>query len=159
MNHIINAFKNLPRRGQHNFVKILCLALGLAISSVIIAEIYFEQTYDTYFPGWTLHLWCTLLIQFQSTEKFLCTLISKSIGNNNNDSLLSIVASKIMLIEIFLLRQVCSIHYIICKILIPLRCYLLQICIRINILYSLSYIREFTVIFNLVICIIKPSII
>lgn len=52
MNHIINAFKNLPRRGQHNFVKILCLSLGLAISSVIIAEIYFEQTYDTYFPGW-----------------------------------------------------------------------------------------------------------
>lgn len=52
LNHIINAFKNLPRRGQHNFVKILCLALGLAISSVIIAEIYFEQTYDTYFPGW-----------------------------------------------------------------------------------------------------------
>lgn len=52
MNHIINAFKNLPRRDQHNFVKILCLALGLAISSVIIAEIYFEQTYDTYFPGW-----------------------------------------------------------------------------------------------------------
>ena len=33
-------------------MKILCLALGLAISSVIIAEIYFEQTYDTYFPGW-----------------------------------------------------------------------------------------------------------
>ncbi|WP_297007880.1 ABC transporter permease [Prevotella sp.] len=52
MNNIINAFKNLPRRGQHNFVKILCLALGLAISSVIIAEIYFERTYDTYFPGW-----------------------------------------------------------------------------------------------------------
>ena len=52
MKHIINAFKNLPRRGQHNFVKILCLALGLSISSVIIAEIYFEQTYDTYFPGW-----------------------------------------------------------------------------------------------------------
>lgn len=52
MNHIINAFKNLPRRDQHNFVKILCLALGLAISSVIIAEIYFEQTYDTYFPSW-----------------------------------------------------------------------------------------------------------
>ncbi len=52
MNHLINAFKNLPRKGQHNFVKILCLALGLAVSSVIIAEIYFEQTYDTYFPGW-----------------------------------------------------------------------------------------------------------
>ena len=49
---ILKAIKNLPRKGQHNFVKILCLALGLAISSVIIAEIYFEQTYDTYFPGW-----------------------------------------------------------------------------------------------------------
>lgn len=59
MNHIINAFKNLPRRGQHNFVKILCLALGLAISSVIIAEIYFEQTYDTFFRGWerTYQIW------------------------------------------------------------------------------------------------------
>ncbi len=52
MNHIINAFKNLPRKGQHNFVKILCLALGLSVSSVIITEIYFEQTYDTCFPGW-----------------------------------------------------------------------------------------------------------
>ena len=52
MNHIVNAIKNLPRKGQHNFVKILCLSLGLAISSVIIAEIYFEQTYDTYFKGW-----------------------------------------------------------------------------------------------------------
>ena len=107
----------------------------------------------------TLHLRCTFLVQFQSAEKFLCTLISESIGNDNNDSLLSIVASKIMLVKIFLLRQVCSIHYLICEILIPLWCYFLQICIRINILYSLSYIREFTVIFNLVICVIKPSII
>ena len=40
------------------FVKILCLALGLAISSVIIAEIYFEQTYDTYF------LFLTVLLRF-----------------------------------------------------------------------------------------------
>lgn len=52
MNHIINAITNLPRKGQHNFVKILCLSLGLAISSVIIAELYFEQTFDTYFDGW-----------------------------------------------------------------------------------------------------------
>lgn len=29
----------------------LCLALGLAISSVIIAEIYYEQTFDTHFRG------------------------------------------------------------------------------------------------------------
>ena len=49
MNHIINAFKNLPRRGQHNFVKI-CVPCSIGNRLVIIAEIYFEQTYDTYFP-------------------------------------------------------------------------------------------------------------
>lgn len=32
--------------------KIICLTLGLAVSSVIIAELYFEQTYDTYMPEW-----------------------------------------------------------------------------------------------------------
>lgn len=31
--------------------KIVCLALGLAISSVIIAEIYYEQTFGTHFKG------------------------------------------------------------------------------------------------------------
>lgn len=46
-----NAFRNLPRRGQHNAAKILCLGIGLAVSSVIIAEIYFEQSFDTFFPG------------------------------------------------------------------------------------------------------------
>ncbi len=51
MKNILNAIRNLPRRGQHNFVKILCLALGLAVSAVFIAEIYFEQSYDTYFPN------------------------------------------------------------------------------------------------------------
>ncbi len=39
------------RKGQHSLSKIVCLALGLAISSVIIAEIYFEQTFDAHFPG------------------------------------------------------------------------------------------------------------
>lgn len=42
---------NIFRKGKHSISKIVCLALGLAISSVIIAEIYFEQTFDTYFPG------------------------------------------------------------------------------------------------------------
>ncbi len=50
MNYIAKAFTGLARRGQHNFAKILCLGLGLAISSVFIAEIYYEQTFDTYFP-------------------------------------------------------------------------------------------------------------
>ncbi len=51
MNYITKAFSGLARRGQHNFAKILCLGLGLAISSVIIAEIYYEQTFDTHFAG------------------------------------------------------------------------------------------------------------
>lgn len=41
----------LFRKGQHAVLKTLCLALGLAISSVIIAEIYYEQTFDSHFPG------------------------------------------------------------------------------------------------------------
>ncbi len=41
----------LFRKGQHTLSKVVCLALGLAISSVIIAEIYYEQTFDSHFPG------------------------------------------------------------------------------------------------------------
>ncbi len=46
------ALRNLPRRGQHNVVKILCLAFGLSISAVVIAEIYYEQTFDQCFPDY-----------------------------------------------------------------------------------------------------------
>lgn len=51
MKTILNAIKSLPRKGQHNLAKILCLAVGLAVSSVIITEVYFEQSYDTWFPN------------------------------------------------------------------------------------------------------------
>lgn len=43
--------KHLFRKGQHAVSKTLSLALGLAISAVIIAELYYEQTFDTHFPG------------------------------------------------------------------------------------------------------------
>lgn len=39
------------RKHQHAISKVICLAFGLAISSVLIAEIYFEQTFDTHFKG------------------------------------------------------------------------------------------------------------
>lgn len=39
------------RKHQHAISKVICLAIGLAISSVLIAEIYYEQTFDTYFRG------------------------------------------------------------------------------------------------------------
>ena len=51
MNNFINAIKNLPRRGQHNLAKIVCLGFGLAVSAVLIGEVYFEQTVETWFPG------------------------------------------------------------------------------------------------------------
>lgn len=50
MNNIKQALKNLPRRGQHNFVKILCLGVGFALSSVLIAKLCFEHEYDTCYP-------------------------------------------------------------------------------------------------------------
>ncbi|MDO4209238.1 MAG: ABC transporter permease, partial [bacterium] len=51
MKEIINAILNLGRQGQHNVVKILCLAVGLALGSVMIAEVWYEQNYDTWFRG------------------------------------------------------------------------------------------------------------
>lgn len=51
MNNFINAIKNLPRRGQHNLAKIVCLGFGLSVSAVLIGEVYFEQTVETWFPG------------------------------------------------------------------------------------------------------------
>jgi putative ABC transport system permease protein len=46
------ALHNLPRHGQHNLAKILCLALGLALSSVLIAEVCYEQSYDRSIPDY-----------------------------------------------------------------------------------------------------------
>ena len=43
MNNFINALKNIPRRGQHNFVKILCLGVGFALASVLIAKLWYEH--------------------------------------------------------------------------------------------------------------------
>lgn len=50
MNTITSALKNLTRRGQHNIQKVVCLALGLAVSAVLITELNYEQTFDTWFP-------------------------------------------------------------------------------------------------------------
>lgn len=49
LNMIKAAIANLPRRHQHNLAKILCLGIGMAISAVLIAEVYFERTFDTWF--------------------------------------------------------------------------------------------------------------
>lgn len=51
-NNLAKAFLSLGRRGQHNIVKILCLSVGLAVGSVLIAKVYIEQRYDTFFNNW-----------------------------------------------------------------------------------------------------------
>lgn len=34
---------------RRNITKILCLTIGLAMGFVLVAKIYFENTYDTFF--------------------------------------------------------------------------------------------------------------
>ena len=47
---MINAIKTLNKRGQHNWTKIVCLAVGLAASMVLIGKAGFEQSWDNFFP-------------------------------------------------------------------------------------------------------------
>lgn len=47
---MISAIKTLNKRGQHNWTKIICLAIGLAAGIVLIGKVGFEQSYDDFFP-------------------------------------------------------------------------------------------------------------
>ena len=46
----MNVLKSLHQRGQHNWIKILCLATGLATGIVLIGKAGFEQSWDNFFP-------------------------------------------------------------------------------------------------------------
>ena len=46
----MNVLKSLNQRGQHNWIKILCLATGLATGIVLIGKAGFEQSWDNFFP-------------------------------------------------------------------------------------------------------------
>ena len=35
---------------RRNLTKILCLTLGMAMGFLLVAKVYFEQTYDSFFP-------------------------------------------------------------------------------------------------------------
>ncbi len=41
--------KSLPKKGEHNFIKIFSLSIGLAASLVMISKVYFENSYDNFF--------------------------------------------------------------------------------------------------------------
>ena len=46
----MTAIKTLNKRGQHNWTKIVCLAIGLAAGVVLIGKVGFEQSWDNFFP-------------------------------------------------------------------------------------------------------------
>ena len=43
-------FKFFTSDLRRNFIKILCLSVGLAVGFLLVAKIYFEQSYDSFFP-------------------------------------------------------------------------------------------------------------
>jgi putative ABC transport system permease protein len=51
MKTIIVAFRSLFKKGRNNLVKIISLSVGLAVGLVLIAKVYFEQTYDDFVPA------------------------------------------------------------------------------------------------------------
>lgn len=50
MKDILIAFRSLFKKGRHNVIKIVSLSVGLAVGLILIAKIYFEQSYDTFYP-------------------------------------------------------------------------------------------------------------
>ena len=47
----MNVLRSLNQRGQHNWIKIVCLAIGLATGIVLIGKAGFEQSWDSFFPS------------------------------------------------------------------------------------------------------------
>jgi putative ABC transport system permease protein len=50
MKTIVIAFRTLFGKGRNNLIKILSLSTGLALGLVLIAKVYFEQSYNDFFP-------------------------------------------------------------------------------------------------------------
>ena len=46
---MITAIKTLNKRGQHNWTKVVCLAIGLAAGVVLMGKVGFEQSWDSFF--------------------------------------------------------------------------------------------------------------
>jgi putative ABC transport system permease protein len=50
MNAFRIRFRSLFKRGNNNLLKIVSLGIGLALGLVLIAKVYFEQSYNDFFP-------------------------------------------------------------------------------------------------------------
>lgn len=50
MKNVMIAIRSLFKKGRHNLMKIATLSIGLAVGLVLVAKVYFEQSYDTFYP-------------------------------------------------------------------------------------------------------------
>lgn len=50
MKNVLIAIRSLFKEGRHNVMKIVSLGIGLAVGLVLIAKVYFEQSYDDFYP-------------------------------------------------------------------------------------------------------------
>lgn len=50
MKNLEIAIRSIFKKGRHNGIKIVSLGVGLAVGLVLIAKVYFEQSYDDFFP-------------------------------------------------------------------------------------------------------------
>lgn len=50
MNSIKRAFRSLPRKGEANVMKILCLGIGLSLGLLLLAEVLYQRSYDDFIP-------------------------------------------------------------------------------------------------------------
>lgn len=50
MKNVLIAIRSLFKKGRHNVMKIVSLGVGLAVGLVLIAKVYFEQSYDDFYP-------------------------------------------------------------------------------------------------------------
>ena len=56
MKNILIAIRSIFKKGRHNVMKIVSLGIGLAVGLVLIAKVYFEQSYDDFYPDRDLSL-------------------------------------------------------------------------------------------------------
>lgn len=50
MNNFVLAYRSLFKKGQNNLIKILSLGTGLAVGLVIISKVFFDNSYESFFP-------------------------------------------------------------------------------------------------------------
>lgn len=50
MRNLTLAVRSLFKKGRHNVMKIFSLGIGLAVALTLIAKVYFEQSYDAFYP-------------------------------------------------------------------------------------------------------------